>query len=158
MPGLTFESISSKDHQVHIKLSEPLTGIVQQGSSLGLNQTSASFNPHYNPTFGSLTLCQVLSGRRQRQINRKISVSPSQLKVNDRFEAEWLLVSAGLYSRERWCHWQALSWFCTNICSVSNCNFQVHIVCRLVCFLCSMAYQRSGVISRQSYPLIYFNP
>ena len=42
----------------------------KQGSSWGSCPTFSSPNPHYNPTFESLTLCQVLSGGRQRQISQ----------------------------------------------------------------------------------------
>ena len=66
VPGLTFESMSSKAHQAHIVLNESMTSIVQQ--SFGSCPTSSSLNPYYNPTFGSLTLCHVLSGGRQRQV------------------------------------------------------------------------------------------
>ena len=45
-----------------------MTSIVKQGSSLGLCPTFLSPNLHYNWPSGHLTLCQVLSGRRQRQI------------------------------------------------------------------------------------------
>ena len=60
--------MSSKAHQAHIALSEPMTSKVQQGSNLSSSPTFLSPNPYINPTIGSLTLCQVLSGGRQRQI------------------------------------------------------------------------------------------
>ena len=74
VPGLAFEPMSSKAHQAHqahIALSEQMFSTVQQGSSLGSSPTSLSLNSHYKPTFGSLTLCQLLFGGRQRQINRR---------------------------------------------------------------------------------------
>ena len=45
-----------------------MTCKVQLGSSPGFNPTFPSTNPHFKATFASLTLCQVLSGGRQRQI------------------------------------------------------------------------------------------
>ena len=48
---------------------------VQQGSSLDSSLTYSSPNPHFNPAFGSLTFCQVLSGRRQRQIPLQLNWS-----------------------------------------------------------------------------------
>ena len=69
VPGLTFKSMSSKAYQVHIAQSEPMTSIVWWSLSLSSCPTSPSPNPHYNPAFRSLTLCQVLSGGRQRQIS-----------------------------------------------------------------------------------------
>ena len=45
-----------------------MTSIVKQGSSRGSCPTFPSPNPYYNPTFWSLTLCQVLSGGKHRQI------------------------------------------------------------------------------------------
>ena len=66
MPGL--KSKSSKAHQAHIALNEPMISIVKQGLSQDLSQTFPSLNPHFKPTFGSLTLCQVLSGGRPWQI------------------------------------------------------------------------------------------
>ena len=45
-----------------------MTSIDQQGSSLGSSPTFPSPNLHFKPTFRSLTLCQILSGGRQRQI------------------------------------------------------------------------------------------
>ena len=92
---------------------------VQQGSS-GSCPTSPSFDPHFKPTFGSLTLSQVLSGGRQRQINTSGSRLPRakstdwlaqrhrNFKIKDRFKVKWLLDSAELSSGGRWCHWQAL--------------------------------------------------
>ena len=68
MPGPMFRSMSSYAHQAHIALSEPMTSKVQQSSSLGLCPTFPSTNPHFKLTFRSLTLCEVLSGGRQRQI------------------------------------------------------------------------------------------
>ena len=68
MPRHMFGSMSCQVHQAHIALCEPMTSIVQQSSSLGWSPTSPSLNLHYKPTFGSLTLCQVLEGGRQRQI------------------------------------------------------------------------------------------
>ena len=51
-----------------------MTSIVQQGSSLSSCPTFPSPNPHFNPTYESLTLCQVLSGGRKWQIyNRQMS-------------------------------------------------------------------------------------
>ena len=41
----------------------------QQGLSLDSCLTFPSPNPHFKPTFESLTVCQVLSDRRQRQIS-----------------------------------------------------------------------------------------
>ena len=46
----------------HIALSEPMTYIDRQGSSLESGLASSSLNPHYNPTSGHLILFQVLSG------------------------------------------------------------------------------------------------
>ena len=45
-----------------------MTSKVQQGLNLGLSLTSPTHNPYFNLTFGSLTLCQVLSGGRQKQL------------------------------------------------------------------------------------------
>ena len=42
-----------------------MTSIIQKSSSLASSPTSLSLNPHNKPTFGSLTLCQVLSDGRQ---------------------------------------------------------------------------------------------
>ena len=69
VPGPMFGFMSTKAHQADIALSELMTNIVQQGSRLGPSQTSPSLYPHYKSNFSSLTLCQVLSGRRERQIN-----------------------------------------------------------------------------------------
>ena len=59
--------------------SDPMTSIVHHGSRQGSSSTSLSLNSHYKPTFGLLTLCQVLSWGRQWQITprarRKITVS-----------------------------------------------------------------------------------
>ena len=74
---LTFGSMSSKGHQTRIALSEPMTGIVQQGLSLSSSMTSPSLNTHFKSTFVSLTLCQVLPYGRQRQINWRIYSSPA---------------------------------------------------------------------------------
>ena len=63
-----FGSMSCEAHQAYIALSEPMTSIVQQGSSLGSCPISLSINPHYKPTFGSLNLCQLLSEGSQWQI------------------------------------------------------------------------------------------
>ena len=63
-----FGSMSSSAHQANIVLSEPMTSQVQRGSSLGSCPTFPSPNSHFKPTFGSLTLCQVLSGGKLRQI------------------------------------------------------------------------------------------
>ena len=68
MSGPVFGSMSSQAHQAHIALSGPMTNIVQQGSNLGSYSTFSSPNPYYNSTFGSVTLCQVLSDGRPRQI------------------------------------------------------------------------------------------
>ena len=54
--------------QAHVTLREPTSSIDLQGSSLSSCLTPPSLNPHYKPTFESLTMCQVLSGGRQRQI------------------------------------------------------------------------------------------
>ena len=45
--GLTFESMSSKAHLAHIARSEPMTSIVQQGSSLGSCPIFRSLNHMY---------------------------------------------------------------------------------------------------------------
>ena len=59
--GLTLiEFTFSEAHLAHIALSEPMTSIVLQGSRHSLCPTSPFSNSHYKPTFGSLTLCQVL--------------------------------------------------------------------------------------------------
>ena len=55
-------------HQAYIALGEPVTGMDEQGSRLGSCPTFPSSNPQFKPTFGSLTLCQVLSGGRQQQM------------------------------------------------------------------------------------------
>ena len=47
-----FGSMSCKAHQAHIALSEPMTSVVQQGSSLGSCPTSPTFNPHYSRLLG----------------------------------------------------------------------------------------------------------
>ena len=58
VPGFMFGSMSCKAHQAHIALSEPITSIVQQGSSFGLIPASPFFNPHY-----SQPLCLWLCGK-----------------------------------------------------------------------------------------------
>ena len=67
--------MSSYTYQAHIASSEPMTNKVPQGSSLGSCLTLASPNPHYKPTFGSLTLCQVLSVESQKQISLPAALS-----------------------------------------------------------------------------------
>ena len=42
MSGFVFESVSCKAHQAHIEVSEPMTSIVQRGSSLDSSPTSSS--------------------------------------------------------------------------------------------------------------------
>ena len=66
MPGLTFGSMSCKAHQAHIALSESMTSIVQQSSSLGSRLSSHSLNLHYNQP-SSHWPCIVLFGGRQRK-------------------------------------------------------------------------------------------
>ena len=56
-----FGSKSSLAHQAHIALSEPMTSKVQQSFSLDSSLAFPSPNPLINPTFRSVTLCQVLS-------------------------------------------------------------------------------------------------
>ena len=68
MPEPRFETMSSKAYQAHIVLSWPMTTIVKQDSSRGTSPTFPSSNLHFKPTFGSLTLCRVLSSGRQRKI------------------------------------------------------------------------------------------
>ena len=53
--------------QVHIALSQLMTSKIPQALSLGLSPTFLSHKPHFKPAFRSMTLCQVLSGGRQRQ-------------------------------------------------------------------------------------------
>ena len=65
MPGLRFDFMFNKIHPAHIELSKPMSNIVQQGSGIGSCPTSPSLNRHYNPNFGSLSLCEVLFGWRQ---------------------------------------------------------------------------------------------
>ena len=62
-------------HIAHIALSETMTNRIKQGSSLGLCPTFPSPNPHFKPTFGSLTLRQVLSVGRQRQIQPRLTTT-----------------------------------------------------------------------------------
>ena len=50
---------------VHIAPSEPMTSIVQQGTRLG----SCSTFPSLKPPLKKKTLCQILSGGKQRQIS-----------------------------------------------------------------------------------------
>ena len=52
----------------YITLIKLMTRFDWQGSSLSLCPTFPFLNPHYNMTFESLTLSEVLSGGRQRQI------------------------------------------------------------------------------------------
>ena len=56
MPGPMFGSMFSRAHQAHIALSEPMTSIVQQGSSLGSCPTSLFLNPYYKRTFVSSSI------------------------------------------------------------------------------------------------------
>ena len=80
-----FESRSSWAHQAHITLSEPMITILKQVSNLGSGLTFPSPNSHYKLTFGSLTLCQVLSGVRQRQLKPEMEVKrfDSSVKVRN---------------------------------------------------------------------------
>ena len=56
-------------HQAHIALSEPMSSTDKQGSSLGSFPTFPSPLSPLLSAFGLLTLCQVVSGGRQRQIH-----------------------------------------------------------------------------------------
>ena len=60
-------------HQAHIAPSEPMSSIDQQGSSLGSFPTFPSPLSPLLSAFGLLTMCQVVSGGRQWQINRERS-------------------------------------------------------------------------------------
>ena len=57
-------------HQAHIAPSETMSSIDQQGSSLGSFPTFPSPLSQLYAAFGLLTMSQVMSGGRQRQINR----------------------------------------------------------------------------------------
>ena len=75
-----------------------MISIVQQGSSLGSCLTFPPPNSHYKPSFGSLTLCQVSSGERQRQISLLVFLTET--------EQNWL---RGL--REPFCRANFIAWY-----------------------------------------------
>ena len=81
VPGLALiESMSSLTHQVHIALSEPVTSIDQEGSSVN----SCPISPSLNPSIIRPYLCQVLSAERQRQIKIRPLVKSLLADINKR--------------------------------------------------------------------------
>ena len=75
------------------------------------NKESYCVQKHFTRPSSVVAAERYINSRQQLKIelaHRSGFGSAPWLKFKDRFEAEWVLASAGPPSGRRWCHWQAL--------------------------------------------------